>query len=99
VINTDAQIKRGHIIKPIYTTSINKHAIAEFQSLLSWEQSDDVFGANNVSTMFNNFLNTSGVPKGGCSNPPSPKCRGFDKAGPKYVVLTYQELRKFYYME
>ena len=46
------------IIKPIYTSSINKRPIAEFQSLLSWEQWDNVFGVNNVNIMFNNFLNT-----------------------------------------
>ena len=45
------------IIKLIYTRSIKKYAIAEFQSLLSWEQWDSVFGVNNVN-MFNNFLNT-----------------------------------------
>jgi hypothetical protein len=33
-------------------------AIAEFQSLLRWELWDDVLGASNVSTLFNNFLNT-----------------------------------------
>jgi len=46
------------IIKPIYTRSINKHAIAEFQSLLSWEQWDNVFGVNNVNIVFNYFRNT-----------------------------------------
>jgi exonuclease III len=46
------------IIKPIYTRSINKHAIAEFHSLLSWEQWDNVFGVNSVNIMLNNFLNT-----------------------------------------
>jgi hypothetical protein len=30
----------------------------EFQSLLSWEQWEDVFGVNDVNIMFNNFLNT-----------------------------------------
>jgi hypothetical protein len=46
------------IIKPVYIRSINNHAIAEFHSLLSWEEWDSVFGVNNVDTMFNNFLNT-----------------------------------------
>jgi len=35
------------ITKPTYTRNINKHAIAEFQSLLSWEQWEDVFGVKN----------------------------------------------------
>jgi hypothetical protein len=41
----------------------------------------------------------SGIPRGwfGVFNPP--KFRSFDEAEPKYVVLTYQKLRKFYYMK
>jgi hypothetical protein len=42
----------------IYTRNINKSTMAEFQSLLSWELWKDVFGINDVNTMFNNFLNT-----------------------------------------
>jgi hypothetical protein len=43
---------------------------------------------------------TGGVPKGGFggSNTP-PKFRSFEKAEPKYVILKYQKLRKFYYMK
>ena len=46
------------IIKPIYIRRVNKNAIAEFQSLLSWEQWDKVFGVDNVNIMFNNFLSS-----------------------------------------
>jgi hypothetical protein len=46
------------IIKLIFIRNINKHTIAEFQSLISWEQWEDVFGISNVNIMFNNFLNT-----------------------------------------
>ena len=44
-INTDPQCVR----------IINKNSIAEFQLQLSW---DGVFGDNDVSLMFNNFLNS-----------------------------------------
>jgi hypothetical protein len=30
----------------------------EFQSLLIWEQWEDVFGVNDINIMFNDFLNT-----------------------------------------
>ena len=43
------------IIKPFYTRSINKHAVAKFQSLLSWEKWDNVFGVDNVNIMFKIF--------------------------------------------
>ena len=46
------------ITKPVYIRNINKHTTAEFQSLLSWEQWQDVFGVSNVYIMINNFLNT-----------------------------------------
>jgi exonuclease III len=46
------------INKPIYIRNIKKHTTAEFQSLLSWEQWEDVFGISNVNIRFNNFLNT-----------------------------------------
>jgi hypothetical protein len=46
------------ITKPVYIRNINKHTTAEFQSLLSWEQWEDVFRISNVNIMFNNFLNT-----------------------------------------
>jgi hypothetical protein len=41
-----------------YIRIINKNAIAEFQLQLSWERWEDVFGENDVNSMFNNFLNT-----------------------------------------
>jgi hypothetical protein len=41
----------------IFTRNINKYTMEEFQSLLSWEQWDDVFGVND-NIMFNDFLNT-----------------------------------------
>jgi hypothetical protein len=42
----------------IHTRNINKKTIMEFQSLLSWEVWDDIFGNNNVNIIFNNFHNT-----------------------------------------
>ena len=41
-----------------YTRNINQCTLAEFQSLLSWEQWEEVFGVVDVNIMFNNFLNT-----------------------------------------
>ena len=41
-----------------YMRNINQYALAEFQILLSWEQWEDVFGADDVNSMFNNFLST-----------------------------------------
>jgi exonuclease III len=43
------------ITKPLYIRNINKHTTAEFQSLLSWKQWEDVYGISNVNIMFNNF--------------------------------------------
>jgi hypothetical protein len=43
---------------PNFTRIINDHSSAEFQYLLSFEQWEDVFGTNDIDTMFNNFLNT-----------------------------------------
>ena len=40
-----------------YIRNINQYTLAEFQILLSWEQWEDVFGADDVNIMFNNFLN------------------------------------------
>jgi len=45
-------------IKPSYIRNINKNTIAGFQSQLSWEQWDNIFGNNDVNNMFNNFFNT-----------------------------------------
>jgi hypothetical protein len=45
-------------IEPAYIRNINKNTIDEFQPQLSWEQWDNIFGNNNVTDMFNNFLNT-----------------------------------------
>ena len=42
---------------PHYTRIIN-NIIADFQIHLSWEKWDNIFGNNNVNTIFNNFLNT-----------------------------------------
>ena len=45
--------------EPSYTRNINnKNNIAEFQLLLSWERWENIFGNNDVNTIFNNFLNT-----------------------------------------
>jgi hypothetical protein len=44
--------------EPIYIRNINQHTIAEFQYLLSWENWENIFGNNNINSMFNNFLNT-----------------------------------------
>jgi len=46
------------ITKPIYIRNINKLTTAEFQSLLSEELWEDVFGVTDVNIMFKNFLNT-----------------------------------------
>jgi hypothetical protein len=43
---------------PYYIRIINKNAITEFQLQLSWERWEDIFGENDVNSMFNNFLNT-----------------------------------------
>ena len=46
--------------EPNYTRNINnKNNIAEFQLQLSWGQCDNIFGNNDVNTIFNIFLNTS----------------------------------------
>jgi hypothetical protein len=44
--------------RPIKLRIINDHSTAEFQYLLSFKQWEDVFGANDIDTMFKNFLNT-----------------------------------------
>ena len=44
-------------IKHIYTTKIDNNTVTDFQTQLSYEHWDDVFG-NNVNEIFNNFLNT-----------------------------------------
>ena len=61
----DAQILKLNDVTPqtginrsIPIRKINKQTEAEFLSLLRWELWEDVFGNNNVNTMFNNFLNT-----------------------------------------
>lgn len=38
--------------------NINNHPITEFQLKVSYEDWDNIFGANDVSTSFNNLLNT-----------------------------------------
>jgi len=45
-------------IKYINTRRIDNNTIADFQLQLSYEHWDNVFGSNNVSEIFNNFLNT-----------------------------------------
>ena len=40
------------------TTDCNKHNIANFQMSLSYEQQQDIFGVNDVNTMFSTLLNT-----------------------------------------
>jgi hypothetical protein len=44
--------------KLICTRNINNNSMAEFQSLLSWERWDDIFGNNDVNIIFNEFHNT-----------------------------------------
>jgi hypothetical protein len=41
-----------------YIRNINQDTLAEFQTLLSWELWEDVFGASDVNIMYNKFLNT-----------------------------------------
>ena len=44
-------------IKHIYTTKIDNNTVTDFQTQLSYEHWDEVFG-NNVNEIFINFLNT-----------------------------------------
>ena len=44
-------------IKFIHTIKLDNNSLTDFQTQLSYEQWDNVFGNNNVNEIFNSFLN------------------------------------------
>ena len=58
VITIDSACALNVNTDPYCVRIINKNSIAEFHLQLSWESWDGVFGGNDVSLMFNNFLNS-----------------------------------------